>query len=180
MKQAWVTPVNICEILEIYNTPKEFDLLSLDIDSTDFYILKTMLTAKYRPNVAIVEYNPIFSYNECYIRKYDTSKLTDSNYIKDFALKDSTSNYGASLMAYKKLMNRADYELVHVFGKVGLAESNNAIFIHKRFLPDDVEIKSIQDLHPAPWIESWKTKNPKLSLTQIKQKFVKNDFVEKI
>ena len=178
VKQAWVTPDNICEILELYKTPKEFDLLSLDVDSTDYYILQEILQAKYRYKVAIIEYNPIFNYDECYVKKYDTRKLMNLNYIQEFTLKDSTSSYGASLMAYSKLMNRAGYELVHAFGESNLMESNNAIFIHKEFLLDDAGVQSIKVLHPLPWIESWKTANPNLSLEDIRGELLKTEFVE--
>ena len=178
VKQVWVTPNNICEILHLSETPKEFDLLSLDVDSTDYYILKEILGTKYRFKVAIIEYNPIFKYDESYARKYDISRLDDVDYIQQNALKNSTSSYGASLMAYSKLMKRAGYELVHAFGKNSLMESNNAIFIHKDFLSDAAGVQSIEVLHPLPWIESWKTQKLNLSMEELRGELLKTQFVE--
>ena len=55
------SPDNICEKLLKYNTPEEFDLLSLDIDSNDWYVLKSILYGGFKPSVIILEYNPIYA-----------------------------------------------------------------------------------------------------------------------
>ena len=65
----------------VYKTPKEFDLLSLDIDSIDWYVLKKLLEGNFKPSVAIIEFNPMFEYNESYVRRYDLN--LEENIIKD-------------------------------------------------------------------------------------------------
>jgi hypothetical protein len=56
VKKEWITKENICSILEKYNCPKEFSLLSYDTDGNDFDIIKEMCQA-YRPNLIICEVN---------------------------------------------------------------------------------------------------------------------------
>lgn len=53
---AWITPDNIISLLETYNVPKDVAVLSLDIDSYDFFVLEA-LTAVYRPSIIIAEIN---------------------------------------------------------------------------------------------------------------------------
>lgn len=48
---------NIVKLFQKYNVPKEFDLLSVDTDFKDWYILKNILKAGYRPRVIITEVN---------------------------------------------------------------------------------------------------------------------------
>ena len=181
VKNEWFTPDNICSLFEKYNTPKEFDLLSLDIDSMDYHILEKILIGGYRPSVAIIEFNPIFDYNESYVRVYDAGYK-----------KDSTSNYGASINAFNILMKLFNYSLVHVFGNIKINEkgiatpdsiqSNNLLFLHNKFISVDTKITPIEQLHPVPWIETWKTKNNICGfgddLSNIKESLINNSFVE--
>jgi hypothetical protein len=56
---AYVTPEGkscLDNILKEYNLPENFDLLSIDIDGDDYYILKHLKT--FRPKVIIIEFNP--------------------------------------------------------------------------------------------------------------------------
>ena len=51
-------------MFEKYNVKKEFDLLSEDSDSYDFFMLEAILEAGYRPRVVMVEYNANFELTE--------------------------------------------------------------------------------------------------------------------
>jgi hypothetical protein len=55
----WVTPQNVNEKFDKYNVPEEFDFLSIDIDSNDYWVWKN-LDDKYRPRVVSCEFNPNF------------------------------------------------------------------------------------------------------------------------
>jgi len=167
--REWFTPDSICGLLEKYNTPKEFDLLSLDIDSMDYYILEKILINEYRPSIAIIEFNPIFSYNEPYVRTFDI------NYRKD-----STSNYGASLKAFEMLFEHFGYTLVHTFDGTESRKTNNAIFIHNKFINKDMKIIPLEELHHEGWIERWKTKNGKFgnTLDEIKTTLCTKSFIK--
>jgi hypothetical protein len=50
-----ITPTNVISIFEKYHIPKQFDLLSIDIDFGDFWVMHKLLSDGYRPRVIIVE-----------------------------------------------------------------------------------------------------------------------------
>ena len=97
-----VTKKNICGIFKKYNVPKEFDLLSVDIDSLDYWVTKQILT-EYRPRCVMVEVNVRF--------KPDESWALKDNPDWDW---DGLKWYGASPMAYKKMFNEAGYTPVYI------------------------------------------------------------------
>ncbi len=47
-----ITSENIISLFDLYNVPLEMDYLSIDLDSIDIYIFKTVISSKkYRPRV---------------------------------------------------------------------------------------------------------------------------------
>jgi hypothetical protein len=70
VKEHFILENNILEILEKYDTPYWFDLLCIDIDGNDLYILEKILS-KYKPSLIVAEYNPIFLPNESKVIAYD-------------------------------------------------------------------------------------------------------------
>lgn len=68
--KAFVTQENIIQILQDNNVPKEFDLLSIDIDGNDYWILKKVLD-KYSPRVIVSEFNSEHPLNESKTIEYD-------------------------------------------------------------------------------------------------------------
>jgi hypothetical protein len=58
VNHEWITPENIMELFSKYEVPKDFDFLSIDIDSDDIYVFDAIDTKKYKPSVVIAEYNP--------------------------------------------------------------------------------------------------------------------------
>tara|TARA_R110001592_G_scaffold3823_3_gene21866 strand:+ start:629 stop:1447 length:819 start_codon:yes stop_codon:yes gene_type:complete len=160
IKNEIITPNNICELLTKYGTPKNFDLLSLDIDSMDWYVLEKLLLGDFRPSVAIVEFNPIFEYNEGYVVKYDKTYK-----------KDGTSQYGASVKAYEMLMNKYNYTLVHIFPK-GV---NNLLFISNNFILPTIIIDTIKNMHSKSYIEHHKIKGNEKNYIS-KENLIKNKF----
>ena len=135
-----VTKNNICNKLENDKVHKRYDLLSVDIDSLDWYVIESMLSGGYIPSVAIVEYNPIFLYNESYVVKYNEDRG-----------KDGTSRYGASLKAYENLFKKHNISLVFVFPQREKTGENDAIFIHNDYL-DLKYVKDIKELQHDRWI----------------------------
>ena len=167
-RRKTITQDNVCGELKEHETPKEFDLLSLDIDSMDWYVLKSLLEGGFNPSVAIIEYNPIFNHDESYVRCY-SEKFSKNN----------TSAYGASLRAYEKLFNKHNHTLV---GNVADIEneiySNNAIFLNDKFIRDNDVVQTIEELHPKAWVEHWKTKNNSDDVSEIKNELIKNEIME--
>jgi|LakMenE18May11ns_1017448.scaffolds.fasta_scaffold9925988_3 hypothetical protein len=56
VKKEWITSDNICDILKKYKCPKEFTLLSLDLDGNDFDIIKS-ICGQYKPMLIVCEIN---------------------------------------------------------------------------------------------------------------------------
>jgi hypothetical protein len=141
------TKDNICDKLENDKVHKRYDLLSVDIDSLDWYVVESMLSGGYIPSVAIIEYNPIFLYNESYVVKYNEDRG-----------KDRTSRYGASLKAYENLFKKHNLSLVFVFPRGKKTGENDAIFIHNDYL-DLKYVKDIKELQHDRWICKGKHKS---------------------
>jgi hypothetical protein len=94
----YITGDNVCELLEKYGTPNEFDLLSIDLDGQDYWILRKLLT-KFKPRLIISEYN---------------SEFTDSRTIEynlDFYFK-ATDYYGYTFDAGLKLAKEFGYRVI--------------------------------------------------------------------
>ncbi|RMG24623.1 MAG: hypothetical protein D6732_23460 [Methanobacteriota archaeon] len=96
---SFVTRENITDIFSELGIPKEFDLLSIDIDQNTFYIWEGL--RRYRPRVVVVEYNAeIPPYIE-WKAQYNPNRGWDGS-----------KNFGASLMAFEKLALELGYSLV--------------------------------------------------------------------
>jgi hypothetical protein len=54
----YITSININYIFEKYKIPKNFGLLSIDIDGDDAYVFEALDTNKFSPSVIVCEYNP--------------------------------------------------------------------------------------------------------------------------
>ena len=63
LHKAHVTPGNVASLLRRFNVPDEPDYISLDVDTTDVWILEQILDT-FRPRVVTVEYNSNFGDGE--------------------------------------------------------------------------------------------------------------------
>ena len=88
--------------------PHDFDLLSIDIDRNDYWVLKALLegtgagTASYRPRVIVAEINSHIPVREARTVAYDAN-----------AQWDGTTYGGASLLAMTKLLEQHHFSLVY-------------------------------------------------------------------
>ena len=64
LKKVFFWPDNILELFKKFGVKKKFDLLSVDVDSYDFFMLEKILEAKYAPRVIVAEYNANFEIDE--------------------------------------------------------------------------------------------------------------------
>jgi hypothetical protein len=98
--------------------PKDFDLLSIDIDGNDYHVWESMQT--YRPKLIVIEINPRIP--------------NDIVFIQD---RDMSVNQGSSLAAFIELGKRKGYELVCV-------HHTNAFFIDQNeYYKFDIKDNSI-------------------------------------
>eukprot|EP00978_Attheya_sp_CCMP212_P015665 scaffold40362_cov52-Attheya_sp.AAC.1 len=63
LHKEWFTPSNIVSLLQKYSASKTLDVLSIDCDYDDFFVLREILLAGYRPRVLIIEYNRNFHWD---------------------------------------------------------------------------------------------------------------------
>ena len=57
LQQVIFWPSNILELFQRFGVKKEFDFLSVDTDSYDWFMIETILEAGYRPRVIVTEIN---------------------------------------------------------------------------------------------------------------------------
>lgn len=126
-----VTTENIQNLFHKYNVPKNFDLLSIDIDFNDYWVWKSI--TDYFPRVVIIEYNSSIPPTESKVVPYDPE-----------AKWDGTNYFGASLLALKNLGISKGYTLV------GCDNAGVNAFFCKSDLIEKKKIKDIKDLYRPP------------------------------
>ncbi len=98
-KQALTDRDNIGPIFQEMGVPREFDLLSLDIDQNTYSLWEGL--ADYRPRVVVVEYNGALPPDVDWKVHYDPKRCWNGS-----------QNFGASLKAYDNLAQQRGYSLV--------------------------------------------------------------------
>ncbi len=118
--QAFASPRNINELLTNHSFAGEIDLLSIDIDSYDYWLWEAINCI--RPRLVVIEYNgdfgPVLSLTVPYEENFDRFKKHFSGYYS-----------GASLTAMNKLGERKGYGLV-----ASDSRGVNAFFVRKDLL----------------------------------------------
>jgi len=132
IKKEFITAENIESIFKKYNAPREPDLLSIDIDSNDYWIWKAI--KNYKPRVVVIEYNSSIPPTESKAIKYDTNFKFDK-----------TDYYGGSLLAMQKLGKEKDYTLI-ACNRIGV----NAFFIRNDLIKNNFKIKNIKQIYRPP------------------------------
>lgn len=133
--QAWITRNNICDLITTHKFNGEVDLLSLDIDGVDYWILKQISvddnSRVISPRVIVLEYQDIIGPDKALTVPYDDNfnGWTDNWYGPNYC--------GASLMAFIKLLKPT-----HKF--IGCNEKGfNAFFVRN----DIGQLKEVNDIN---------------------------------
>lgn len=109
------------KILEKTFPNKEIDLLSIDIDGNDYYILETLVA---KPRVIIIEYNPTIPLHLELIQKED-------------------QYFGSSALSIYKLATRKGYKLIC------MTETNMFFVIENEFSKLQIEEQKLEDIFIA-------------------------------
>lgn len=117
-KNAFITADNIQDLFKETNVPKEFDLLSIDIDGNDYWIWKAI--TEYSPRVVVIEYNAHLGPTEPLVMPYDPKWVWDRG-----------MHFNSSLKAFELLGKAKGYSLVYC-NIVG----NNAFFVRNDLVGD--------------------------------------------
>lgn len=97
--EAWLTAENCNDVFKEIGVPKEFDVLSIDIDFNDYYVWKAL---EYRPRVLVMEYNASVPPDQAKVVKYEPTRTWNG-----------TNYFGASLLALDNLNKKKGYSLVY-------------------------------------------------------------------
>lgn len=106
---GWEGDQKLDKILSETPIPKNFDLLSIDIDGNDWHVWKAV--DEYRPKVVIIEFNPTMP--------------TELDYVQP---PEFSTQIGCSLKALERLGKEKGYELVCV-------TPWNGIFVDAQYFP---------------------------------------------
>ena len=98
VKRAFVTAENIDQLIRDH-IRGDIDLLSIDLDGNDFYVLNAIECVN--PRVIVAEYNGNLGPNVDWVMKYNPKHIYDGS-----------SYFGASLKAFEKLLKLKGYLLV--------------------------------------------------------------------
>jgi hypothetical protein len=126
-----VTAENIENLFQKYQVPKNFDLLSIDIDYNDYWVWKSI--TNYFPRVVVIEYNSSIPPTESRVVPYDPNGGWDG-----------TNYFGASLLALKNLGLKKGYTLV------GCDNNGVNAFFCKNELLTNFQIKNIDEIYRSP------------------------------
>ena len=118
-RHALVTPANVVGLLRAEGVPEDFGVLSLDIDSYDYWVLDAALKS-FRPRVVVAEIN----------EKIPPPVRFRVGFDPDFRLQHHF--FGYSIASLEELCGRHDYALLAL-------EYNNA-FIAPRELVEDSDV----------------------------------------
>src|SRR5690606_20282497 len=88
VRHAFINRDNIEPLFASMHVPKEFDLLSIDIDRNDYWIWEAI--RNYSPRVVAIEYNASFKQTVACTVPYDPT-----------AIGDGTNYFGGSLKAFE-------------------------------------------------------------------------------
>jgi hypothetical protein len=131
VKKEFITAENINDSFHKYGVPREFDLLSIDVDGNDFWIWAAI---EARPRVVVIEYNSSVPPDQCRAIVYDPTF--------EFAC---TDYFGASLLAFHELGRRKGYTLVYCD-----RDGVNAFLLAEEALPADYTPRPIGEIYRPP------------------------------
>ena len=132
--RALVTVENASRMFSEAGIPREFDLLSIDIDGNDYWVWKTLLT-EYTPRVCVVEFNANYPPPALWVLEYDSAFRWDD-----------TTYFGASLSSLTALGESAGYALVGTDCNLV-----NAFFVRRDVMPSGIaEIRPEDAYHFPP------------------------------
>lgn len=118
LNKEFVTVSNIHELFKKYHIPEYFDVLSIDTDMYDWWILAKILAIGYKPRIIVAEVNPTIGLRETELKPYFSEinflplTVTHPNNSMQ-SVWDMTRYSGANPAAYHLLAQHAGYELVY-------------------------------------------------------------------
>jgi hypothetical protein len=120
-REVWVSPVNAPSLeAEATQVMGGIDILSLDIDGNDYWVLESLSLQEMK--IVVVEFNPYFAPRAISVPRNDAFDRTAEH--------SSWLYYGASLQAFAHLLKSKGFALVGT-----TRAGNNAFFVLRNLLP---------------------------------------------
>lgn len=114
-----LTEANVIDVLVSLNIPKDFGYLSIDIDSTDYFVLRSILKY-FRPQIISIEYNANFPFHSFAAMREKKSEHMDKA-------------YGTSLGAVNFLAKQNNYSILWVVDPFDVFLIDNRLIQNKSF-----------------------------------------------
>ena len=148
LSNSKVTPENVVNLLKEFKVPQNFDVLNLDIDSYDLFVVKKLLNS-YQPKIISMEINEKIPPPIYFTVTYDENHFWKADHF-----------FGCSIQAAYDELRKFDYKLYTLV-------YNNAIFI-----PNDSTVNipnlSVSEIYKEGYVEK----------TDRKEKFSYNNDVD--
>jgi hypothetical protein len=148
-KVSFITRENVATLLDESGMDKDLGILSVDIDGVDYHVLEAL--DAWRASIVIVEYNALFGHQRAVTVPYDAAFIRAKAH-------SSNLYFGASLLAFERLMHARGYALVGVNGAC-----SNAFFVQRNLLND--RVKEVSVAACAGWPAFREERNEKGDLT---------------
>lgn len=136
---TWVNRENLMDIIHSglsFLSTSQVDLLSLDLDGNDFYLIERLFESGFLPKICIVEYNAKFPPPMQFCIEYDP--------LHTWAGDDY---FGASLTSFCMLFERFSYTLVCCNSHSGA----NAFFVQNEYMDAFGDVPTrIEDIYVEP------------------------------
>jgi hypothetical protein len=160
MIQEFITLDNVIQLASRgtnFLKTKDLDVVSLDLDGNDFYIVQSLLGSGIKPKLFIVEYNGKFPPPIHFEIPYNPNQIWQGD---DY--------YGASLTSFNELFSDFGYRLICCNAQTGV----NAFFIRsdKAHLFPEVPV-DIKDIYVEPRYHAQSRTNPKRSQALVEHLF---------
>jgi len=150
LQQEFITESNIVSLFEKYNVPGDVDVLSVDVDMFDFWILSRILQdGRYRPRIIIVETNPtlcVSTYKREY-KRMNSIPLTVAHPTQtNQTVWDGTRYAGANPKAFQQLGSKYGYDMLYC-ERCGV----NCFLVRRDALPSDCRGQFLDRLPLVPY-----------------------------
>lgn len=134
VRREFITAENINDLFRKYGVPREFDLLSIDIDYNTYWVWKAI--EGFFPRVVVIEYNGNIPPTQNIVVPYDPNVTWDG----------ASYYHGSSLLALVNLGNFRGYSLV-------ACDSNgiNAFFVRNDLVKGRFVIRDMEKIYRPIW-----------------------------
>jgi hypothetical protein len=162
LSKCTVTPLNIYSLITGMGAPSKIDILNLDIDSYDYYVLEVLLN-KFEFRILVLEINPIFPIEIDFTVKYPSNEWTGNNF------------QGMSLSIAFKLLTRNKYKIVYIFKACIIAVKSDLVLTSfcpiRKYDLNSIFENSLRKSHDFKNIYRFRGKSVDELLTLFKEEF---------